>query len=147
MATKKDSKTTGKTPAAKAAPAPKQAAKLIKPKSYEGTQADWDATSAAGKVYHIRKAEGLCVRCGKKAAKGRLMCETHDAYIKSFKKGSGDEKPAGKSTGKAAKAAPKNKAAAPAGKGKGKKGYQQLGVKQLKDLNAEDQHMASIAEE
>jgi hypothetical protein len=147
MATKKDSKTTGKT-AAKAAPAPKQAAKLIKPKSYEGTQADWDATSAAGKVYHIRKAEGLCVRCGKKALSGKLMCADHMAYIKSFsKKGDAEAKPAGKSTGKAAKAAPKNKAAAPAGKGKGKKGYQQLGVKQLKDMNAEEQHLASINEE
>jgi hypothetical protein len=147
MATKKDSKTTGKTAAKAAAPAPKQAVKLIKPKSYQGTQADWDATSAAGKVYHIRKAEGLCVRCGKKALSGKLMCSDHMAYIKSFSKKGGDEKLAGKSTGKASKAAKTKAAPAPAGKGKGKKGYQQLGVKQLKDLNAEDQHMASIAEE
>jgi hypothetical protein len=127
----------------------KKAAPSKPPKGFNGTQADWDAVSPAGKIYHQRKSEGLCVRCGKKAAKKKdgtpgLMCQDHLEYIKSFSKK--EDKPAGKSTGKQAKGKAK---ATEAGKkviakSKKQKAYKQLGVKQLSEA---DQHMASIAEE
>lgn len=130
---------------AAAVPAKKEVKKATStkpPKGYAGTQQEWDATSAAGKVYHIRKAEGLCVRCGKKALAGKLMCQTHTDYIKTFVSNkNGEDTPKGKTTGKKAKATPAKKTTGKSAK-KTTKAYRQLGVKQLAD-----DHMEAINEE
>ena len=82
--------------------------------------------SAAGKIYHQRKDAGLCVRCGKKAVKGKLMCQEHLDYIRSFSKGTAKATPVkGQTIGKKAKAQPK--AAAPKS-GKTTKAYKKVVV-------------------
>jgi hypothetical protein len=101
--------------------------------------------SAAAMVYHERKNKGLCVRCGEKALKGQILCQTHKDYMAAAaknraKKAEGNVKVGGKSTGKKAKAAPK----APAKKAKKQKAYEQIGASK-RPIN-EETLLADIAE-